>query len=90
MLLGSLRQALTARHLPNPIAGNAVTELPNTLLTIKRSEAAVEAALLRHFSYVDDFVVSSVFYWAHLYLTCTDNSFELYTNYYNESDQHGS
>jgi hypothetical protein len=67
-----------------------VTELPNALRTIRRSEAVAEAALLRHFDYLDAFFVSSVFYWAHMYLTCTDDSFLLYTQASNDSDQPGS
>jgi hypothetical protein len=48
----------------------------------------VEQLLKRQFDGVlDPVIVEVVFFWAHLYLTCTDSSFELFTNVVDKSER---
>ena len=85
MLVGALPAAFAARCLPNPVASGAVTT--STQAPAEGRKDAAEQLLVRHFEYLDPFLVRSLFFWAHMYLTCTDNSFQLFTDSLNDPDR---
>jgi hypothetical protein len=84
MLMGALPAAFAARCLPNPVASGAVTT--STQAPAEGRKDAAEQLLVRHFEYLDPFLVKTLFFWSHLYLNCTEASFELYTNVVDNSE----
>ncbi|MEN9859577.1 MAG: hypothetical protein RLZZ515_59 [Cyanobacteriota bacterium] len=94
MFVGALYAAFFARRLPNPVASGAVTASTQAppeerVVPLGRKDAA-EQLLLQHFDYLDPFLVRTLFFWAHIYLTCTDASFQLFTDSLNDPDRRRS